>query len=287
MTVPDAAATPQGSPRTWTDLRLQVGGIVALVLLLLGFVSVIWTPYPVGHPDVTAQLQDPGAMHWLGTDQLGRDLFSMLMAGTLTSFVVAGIAVLIGLLIGAPLGLASATLPGSLGNALDRIGGFLSAFPALLLAMLFAAATAPGTLTAMVAIGLCTVPAFAGTARDGMRTAQRLDYVAAAHLSGMDGWSVFRKHVLPGFAMLLMAQAAAQMAMGVLAEASLSFLGLGVQPPAASLGLLLRDAQSFVLTKPLLIWAPGLVIVILVVTLGMVSSGLASRQATEAVRGAA
>jgi peptide/nickel transport system permease protein len=260
-------------PATWggsiTVLRIAIG--VSLVFLLLGFVSVVWTPYPVANLDVGSAMQDPSGAHWLGTDQLGRDVVSLIMKGILTSFVVAAVAVAIGALIGVPLGLGAALLGSYVDFVVSGIGAYLMAVPAFIVAVLLAALFGPSAATLMVGIGIANVVPLALATRHATVQTQGHDYVAAARLAGASGLDLARHHTLPVIVRWLIAQAVAQMAFGIIAEAALSYIGLGVQPPATSLGVLLHDAQSFGLAKPLLLIVPGLVIVLIVLALNLTS----------------
>lgn len=256
------------------DPSLRIGIIASLLFLLLGFVSIVWTPYDVASLNVGLAMQDISAEHWLGTDHLGRDVFSLVMKGTLTSFVVAAVAVFIGAIIGIPLGLAAAGWDGPAEWGISRVNDFLFAFPALIVAILMTTLAGPGAINTMIAVGLFNIPVFALTAHDGAMTLKRYDYLAAARLAGQGSVEVTRRHVLPNLATLLIAQAITQLAVGILAEASLSFVGLGTQPPATSLGLMLRDAQGYLLLKPALALIPGLVIVLIVVALNLAGDGL-------------
>lgn len=254
--------------------RLRAGAIASLVLLLAGFASIVWTPYGVTSFDIAGALSDPGPAHWLGADALGRDLLSLMMKGILTSFIVSAVAVVIGAVFGLPLGVAAARWPGFMGCAIDEIGDFILVFPAIVLAMLTAAAFGPSFATVMLAVGVANIPPFMRASRDALRLAMPLDYVAAARLAGTGTIETIRRHVLPNVIPVLAATALAQLALGVLAEAGLSFVGLGAQPPATSLGLILRDGQSYAAQKPELLLAPGLVLVAIVLALNAASGGV-------------
>jgi peptide/nickel transport system permease protein len=253
---------------------LRVGVIASLIFLLIGFASVVWTPYPIERIDVSIAMQGSSAAHWLGTDHLGRDMLSLVMKGTLTSFVVAAIAVGIGALIGVPLGLVAAAWGGPLEWMILRVSDFLFAFPALVIAILITTLFGPSAINAMIAVGIFNIPVFARVARGGALSLKTLDYLAAARLAGLGSWEIARKHVLPNIAGLLIVQATIQLALGILAEASLSYVGLGTQPPATSLGLMLKDAQTYVLLKPMLALIPGTLIVLIVIALNLAGDGL-------------
>ncbi len=257
-----------------TGLRLRIGASVAALLLLFGFVSIVWTPYPVSSFDIGSALQGPSGGHWLGADQLGRDLLSSIMRGTLTSFIVSAVAVAIGAIIGVPLGFAAARWPGPADRAIREGADFILLFPALILAMLLGAAIGPSFGNVMLAMGVVNIAVFMRALRDALRAIMPLDYVAAARLAGTGEIEIIRRHVLPALLPLVGAAALAQLAAGVLAEASLSFVGLGAQPPASSLGLILRDGLGYAQQAPVLLLAPGLVIIAIVLALNAASGGL-------------
>ncbi len=259
---------PRGRP------MLRAGVIASLLLLLLGFASIIWTPHDVTTVDATLSLQDVSSAHWLGTDPLGRDIFSLLMKGTLTSFVVAAVAVFIGAVVGVPLGFAAANWGEAAAWSVLRVNDFLLAIPALVIAVVLATLSGPSAVNVMFAVGIASIPVFARVTIAGAAVLKPTDYLAAAHLSGQGNWDATRRHVLPNLAALLIAQAITLLAVGVLAEASLSFVGLGTQPPATSLGLMLKDAQSYLLLKPSLAVVPGVVILLIVVALNLAADGL-------------
>lgn len=265
-------AAPQASWRTVSPWRVAI--VLALGLLLLGFASVVWTPYPVTSLDVGAAMQDPSGAHWLGTDQLGRDVLSLVMKGLLTSFVVAGVAVALGGLIGLPLGLAAAKwgTPGRL--LLAGADTYLTAVPGFAFAALFALLAGPSAATVMLAAGIANIPAFANMMRDAIQRADGLGYVTMSRLAGTAPLEIIRRHTLPGITRLVIAQAVAQLAVGVLAEASLAYVGVGTQPPATSLGLLLHDAQAYAVMKPGLLVVPGAAVLMIVLLLNIASRGL-------------
>jgi peptide/nickel transport system permease protein len=252
---------------------LRAGVIGSLAFLLLGFLSIAWTPHSIDTANVAAALQDPGTVYWLGTDHVGRDVLSLLMKGTLASFVVAAVAVAIGAIVGIPLGLAAAAWGGSVDWLVLRTTSFIVTFPALILAILVAAVFGPGPVVVMIAVGVFNVTALAQAAREGLLHLKTRDYVAAARLAGMGPIDIARRHILPGIAGLILVQAMVQLALGVLAEASLSYVGLGAQAPAVSLGLMLRDAQTYALLKPALALVPGVTILLVVAALNLAADG--------------
>jgi peptide/nickel transport system permease protein len=278
-------AVPGPSSRILPGIRLRIGMILALLLLLVGFVSIVWTPYPVDQLSPADQLQDPSLEHLLGTDALGRDLLSLTMKGILTSFVVAVVAVGIGLFIGVPIGVAAA----SWGVVAERIlvggSGFFVSVSALGIAVVLAALIGSSALSAMLAIGLFNVAVIARATRDALIPYRGREYIAASRLAGLGGWELARRHVLPRFMPTLMAVTVTQLAGSVLLEAGLSFVGLGSQAPGSSLGLMLRDAQSAMVFEPLLAIVPGAALWLIVLSLALVAGGI--RHLNREVRDAA
>jgi peptide/nickel transport system permease protein len=225
--------------------------------------------------DVAARLAAPSARHWFGTDPLGRDVFAMVAVGARTSLAVGAGAVLLGLLVGTPLGLVGAARGGLAAELVARGSDLLFAFPALLLAVLLSAALGPGALTAVIAIGVFNVPVFARLVRGSAASLMTRDFVLAARAAGRGPLAIAFVHVLPNLAGLLLVQAAIQLSLGIAAEAGLSYVGLGAQPPAPSWGRMLSDAQTLAGIAPWLAWFPGLALALAVLALGLLGDGLA------------
>lgn len=253
---------------------LRIGLIGTIVFVAVAIVSVFWTPHSIETINIAARFGGPSAAHWLGTDFFGRDMASLLMAGTMTSFLVAILAVAIGAGIGVPIGLLAAAYGGTAEWLSLRFNDFVFAFPAIITAVLITTLFGPGAVNAMIAIGIFNIPVFARVARGGALSLMGLDFISAARLSGMSRAEIAWRHLLPNVASLLIVQATIQLSLGILAEAGLSYVGLGTQPPQTSLGLMLRDAQSFFMLHPNLALLPGLTIVIIVVCLNLFGDGL-------------
>ncbi|GAB5426876.1 MAG: ABC transporter permease [Devosia indica] len=253
---------------------LVVGLLAAALFALLGLVSLWWTPFPIEQISIARRFLGPVAEHWLGTDHLGRDMLSLVMRGTLTSFVVAGLGVIIGIGVGVPLGLAAVAWGGMVEWLVLRLSDITFAFPAVIVAILIAALFGPGEINAVIAIGIFNIPVFARVARGGALAIATQDYVAAARLAGLGNAAIAARHLLPNITSLLIVQGTIQLSLGILAEAGLSYIGLGTQPPATSLGLMLRDAQSLFLIHPWLSVVPGLTIVLIVIALNIAGDGL-------------
>lgn len=253
---------------------LVIGLAATAIFLAVALVSLVWTPYPIAQIDIPRRFLAPSAAHWLGTDNLGRDMLSLVMAGTWTSFLVAAVAVAIGVGVGVPLGLAAATWGGAVEWVVLRLTDFVFAFPAVIVAILITTLIGPGAINAIIAIGLFNIPVFARVARGGALSIATLDFVAAGRLAGLGNMLIAYRHLLPNILSLIIVQGTIQMSLGILAEAGLSYIGLGTQPPATSLGLMLKDAQGVFLIHPWLTLVPGLCIVLIVIALNIAGDGL-------------
>jgi peptide/nickel transport system permease protein len=228
----------------------------------VALLSLVWTPHSVTGVSIAERLQPPSATYVLGTDQLGRDMLSMLMIGAQTSIAVALIAVGIGIGLGVPLGLAAAANRGSLlDEVIMRGNDLIFAFPSLVIAILITARYGPSATNAILAIGIFNIPVFARVARGGALPLWTLDYILAARTSGKGPTRISVEHILPNIANLLIVQATIQFSLGILAEAALSYVGLGAQPPTPSWGRMLSEAQTMIYTHPMLAVLPGLAIV--------------------------
>lgn len=253
---------------------LRIGLIGTMIFVVVALVSLFWTPYPIETLDIAGRFGSPSIEHWLGTDFFGRDMASLLMSGMMTSFVVAILAVIIGAGIGVPLGLLAAAYGGALEWLTLRFNDFLFAFPALISAIIITALFGPGAINAMIAIGIFNIPVFARVARGGALSIMGLDFISAARLAGMGRVEIAWRHLLPNVASLIIVQATIQLSLGILAEAGLSYVGLGTQPPQTSLGLMLKEAQSLFLLHPNLALLPGFTIIAIVICVNLAGDGL-------------
>jgi peptide/nickel transport system permease protein len=254
--------------------NIVLGGLLTLLLLVLAVLSLVWTPYPVDTVDIAGKLRLPSAAHWLGTDQLGRDVLSLLIVGARNSILVAVVAVAIGAGIGVPVGALAAAEGGWIDELVMRGGDFVFAFPALLSAVMITALAGPGAINSIVAIGIFNVPVFARLTRGSALALWRRDFVLAARISGKGRGRITVEHILPNIASVLVVQVTIQFALAILADAGLSYLGLGVQPPAPSWGKMLNDAQTLMYMAPRLAIFPGLAIVLAVLGLNLLGDGL-------------
>ena len=253
---------------------LRLGIFCVAVLILAALLSLVWTPYPPAAIDVPHRFALPSAAHWLGADALGRDVASEILAGARVSLLVGVIAVGIGVGFGVALGLFAASVKGWVEDAVMKASDFAFAFPALLLAILLTSTYGPGVINAIVAIGVANVPVFAKLTRAAANSVLSREYVLAARAAGRGPVAIAFDHVLPNIAAPLIVQATIQFAIAILAEAALSYLGLGAQPPMVSWGRMLSDAQTWLYTAPRLAVFPGLAIAFSVLGLNLLGDGL-------------
>jgi len=252
-----------------------VGSICVLFVFLLAIVSFFWTPYDVTSLEISNRFKTPSYNHFLGTDHFGRDILSMIMVGTQTSIAVAMVAVGIGIIFGLPLGLIAAAKRGTFFDDLVmRFNDLIFAFPALIIAILITAVLGPGAFNAIIAIGIFNIPVFARVARGAALTQWSKEYILAAQVSGKGTILISIEHIIPNILNLLIVQATIQFSLGILAEAALSYVGLGAQPPIPSLGRMLADSQTMISIAPHMAIFPGLFIVITVLGLNLMGDGL-------------
>ena len=251
-----------------------LGGTLVLLVVAAALVSLVWTPWPPYDIDIAAKLKPPSAAHWLGTDAFGRDIVSLLLVGARSTILVGVIAVGIGLTFGVCLGLIAAARKGWAGELILRMSDFTFAFPAVLSAIMLAAAIGPGMVTSITAIGIFQIPIFVRVTRGSANQIWAREFVLAARASGKGSFRITIEHVLPNIMPVLIVQATIQFALAILAEAALSYLGLGTQPPQPSWGRMLNDAQSLLFQAPSLAVYPGAAIAIAVLGLNLLGDGL-------------
>ncbi|NNG34339.1 ABC transporter permease [Nakamurella aerolata] len=265
-------------PRNSARGLLIVGGSIVGLVLLTGIVSFFWTPFDTGYTDLANAKAGPGtAGHLLGTDRLGRDIASSLMAGARTTLYVGLVAVGIAALIGTPLGILAAMLPPRWSQFVMRCTDVMLAFPALLLALMFAAIWGGGITTAMVAIGIASIPSFIRVVRSGALVVMTSDYVQAARVAGRSRWGIAVSHVLRNVAGLVIVQASVSYAIAILAEAGLSYLGFGAGLTTPSWGLMLQESQSTLRSDPLITVWPAVAIALAVLGFNLLGDGLRDR----------
>ena len=250
----------------------RLGPLPVILLLAVALLGLFWTPYDPGEVAISMRLQPPSSAHWLGTDHLGRDLLSMIMAGASVTLGVAAMAVGIGVIFGVPLGLMAAARRGHfIDDLILRGNDLIVAFPALLTAILITARFGPGAVNAMLAIGIFNIPVFARVTRSAALPVWQRDFILVARLAGKSDGRISREHVLPNIMPLLLVQAAIQFSLAILAESGLAYIGLGVQPPQPSWGKMLADGQTLLSLAPQIIYAPGGVILISVLSFNLLA----------------
>ncbi|HWH81891.1 MAG TPA: ABC transporter permease [Burkholderiaceae bacterium] len=251
-----------------------IGGVLVALLVATALLSFVWTPYPSADLDIPNKLQAPSAVHWLGTDSLGRDIVSLLIVGARNSIAVGFIAVGIGIAFGVALGLLAAAKRGWVEELVMRVADFTFAFPALLSAVMLTSVYGPGLGISIVAIGIFNIPWFARLTQASANAVWAREYVLAARACGKGPLAITLRHVLPNIASVLIVQATIQFAVAILAEAALSYLGLGTQPPTPSWGRMLNEGQNMMYQAPWLAVWPGLAIVFSVLGLNLMGDGL-------------
>lgn len=275
------SAGPSGSPagrRLWRQFRrsrLAVpGAAIVGVFVLVALFAPALAPYEPDRGDLARVLRAPGPPHPLGTDELGRDLLSRIIYGARLSLVEGVFAVGLAVLVGVPLGLVSGYVGGALDTALMRLIDVLLAFPGVLLAVAVVGVLGPGLLNAMVAVGIYTVPMFVRLARGATLAVREEAYIESCRAVGMGDARILSRHVLPNIGPPLLVMVAVRVATAVLTAASLSFLGLGAQPPSPEWGAMLSNGRNYILIAPHLVLFPGLAILLLVLGLNLVQDGL-------------
>ncbi len=278
MIVQAAAATAPASSAFWRRaLRHRsfiVGALLCLLVLGAALLSLVWTPWSAYEIDVASKLRPPSSAHWLGTDVLGRDIVSLLLVGARATILVGIIAVGIGLTCGVCLGLIAAAQRGWTEELIMRFSDFTFAFPAVLSAIMLAAVIGPGMVTSITAIGIFQIPVFVRVTRGQAGAVWAREFILAARAAGKGRFRITIEHVLPNILSILIVQATIQFALAILAEAALSYLGLGTQPPQPSWGRMLNDAQTLLFQSPSLAVYPGAAIALAVLGLNLLGDGL-------------
>ena len=252
-----------------------IGSLCVLSIFSLAILSFFWTPYDVTILEISNRFKTPSFENILGTDHFGRDILSMIMVGAQTSIAVALVAVSIGIIFGLPLGMIAAAKRGTFFDDLVmRFNDLIFAFPALIIAILITAVLGPGAFNAIIAIGIFNIPVFARVARGAALTQWSKEYILAAKVAGKGSLLISIEHIIPNILNLLIVQATIQFSLGILAEAALSYVGLGAQPPIPSLGRMLADSQTMISIAPHMAIFPGMVIVITVLGLNLMGDGL-------------
>lgn len=271
-------AVETSRPGRGLNTSMVVGGALVAVVVLAAVVSFFWTPWSTIYTDVANRHASPGtAGHLLGTDLRGRDIASMLMEGSRTTLYVGVVAVGIAAVIGTPLGILAGMARPGWSEILMRATDLALAFPALLMALMFAAVWGPSVTTSMVAIGVATIPAFIRVVRAGTVRVMTTDFVMAARLAGRRGPAIALRHVLPNVLGLVIVQASVSYAIAILAEAALSFLGLGAGPTTPSWGRMLYEGSQVLSVYPMISVWPAVAIILAVLGFNLLGDGLRDR----------
>jgi peptide/nickel transport system permease protein len=260
--------------RLFRNINFAFGFSITLTILLSALLSLGYTPYDPNRMNLSERFHSPNRTHWLGTDQYGRDIFSRVMKGSANSILVGLVAVSIGTSFGILLGSLAALYKRWVDEAVMRISDVLYGFPAVLSAILITSIFGPGVVNSMIAIGIFNIPIFARLTRATSLSIWERDYVASAKAIGRSNVGIIWKYVLPNILSSLIVQGTVQFAIAILAEAGLSYLGLGTQPPHASWGRMLNEAQTFMGTSSWLAIFPGCAIALAVLGFNLLGDGL-------------
>ena len=252
----------------------MIGLILTGTMIFLALLSLIWTPHSPTEIVILQRLKPPSLTHFFGTDQFGRDILSMIMAGAQTSIVVGLIAVSLGAISGVSLGLWAAARRGWTEDLIMRLSDLNMAFPVILIAILLTAGWGPGITNAILALGIYNISIFARQVRGAAISMWEREFVLAARAAGRGDFSITFAHILPNIVSVIVVQATISFAIAILAEAALSYLGVGSQPPDPSWGRMLSESQSYIFLTPIIALWPGLAIVLSVLGLNLIGDGL-------------
>ncbi|WP_420038041.1 ABC transporter permease [Streptomyces sp. cg28] len=270
-----ARATGNARLRALRGNKLAMtGAVIALIFVLAALLAPLVAPYDPARPDFDNVLAAPSWAHWLGTDDLGRDQLSRVVYGARASMQVGVLAVVLAFLVGVPLGLLAGYYGRIADSVVSRVTDTMLAFPFLVLAVGLAAVLGPSLTNATIAIGISQIPAVIRITRAETLRLKHVDYVAAAVANGGGDGTVLFRHILPNATSALTVQATVGIPAAIIGEALLSFLGLGVQPPEPSLGVMLSSAQSFLAPAPWLAVFPGLAVVAATLAFNLLGDGL-------------
>jgi peptide/nickel transport system permease protein len=252
----------------------RAGAIITGIMLLIIIIGAFWTPYDPNAMNGAAKWAKPSLEHLLGADNFGRDIFSRLVEGAGATFFIAAASVAIGLVIGLVIGGFTGWYGGWIDEVLMRLIDSITAFPSILLALVLIAILPPGKYNIIIALGLLFIPSFARIVRMEVAKKKNLDYVRNAKLMGVGDMRILFVPILPNVIPVLLSTIAIGFNNAVLSEASMSYLGVGVQPPDPSLGRMLSEAQNYLLSAPWYALSVGAVIILLILGFGLISEGL-------------
>ena len=256
------------------NFNLIAGAVITGLILLIAVVGLFYTPYPSTEMNASLKNSAPTIRHIMGCDNYGRDIFSRVMEGIRNTFFISLVTVAIGTVFGILVGSICGYFGGLLDDILMRVNDALFAFPSILLALVIISLLGTGTQNVVLALGIAFIPSFARIVRSEYKKQVSLDYVTSARLMGAGHIRLIFVHILPNIVPVLLSSVMIGFNNAVLAEAGLSYLGIGVQPPEASLGRMLSEAQSYLFTAPWYAVFPGLVIVLMVLGFALLSEGM-------------
>lgn len=262
----------------WRRLRKNklavVGLVVILVMMVLAVAAPALSPYPYDQQDYTAILAEPSAEHLLGTDEYGRDIFSRLLCGTRYSFEFGILSVVVGAAIGIAYGSISGFFGGRTDNILMRVLDIYQSIPMMILAIALAASMGPGMKSSVIAIGVATMPVYARLIRGSLLEIRGMEYIEACTAVNAQRWRILIKHMIPNAISPVIVTLTMSVGLNVLCGASLSFIGLGAQAPLPEWGAMLSAGRAYMRDYPRLVWYPGMMIMILVLSFNLFGDGL-------------
>lgn len=256
------------------NINLLLGVAILVVFFFMMMVSFFYTPHDVNTMNIPNKLQAPSSEHIFGTDEFGRDIFSRILKGSQTAFFVGLLTVAIGVFFGVLIGAAAGYFGGWLDEIFMRLMDALMAFPGIILALMLVAVFGPGIVNTSIALGIIAIPSIARVTRSGFIQQKEAEYVMASKLIGMNPFTIMFRQILPNVSSQIIVAASIAFAIAMLAEAALSYLGLGVQPPDPSWGRMLKDSQAYLIGAPWYTYAPGGAITLLVLGLYLFSNAI-------------
>jgi peptide/nickel transport system permease protein len=260
-----------------SDRRFIIGGIILVLYILVALVGPGISPYDLNAPDLEIRMQAPSWAHWLGTDRIGRDVLTRIIAGSRVSLQVAAGAVIMALILGAPLGALGSYAGGTTDSLVQRVMEGIMSFPSLVLALALVALAGPSVIMLWFAIAFSSIPRYARLVRSGILTQKEREYVDAARAMGQSPMRILVRQILPHVMAPIAVQLTLDFARAITVEASLSYLGLGLSVPYISWGTMIRDAQDFLEVAPWLAVFPGLTLVGVILAFTLVGDALRDR----------
>jgi peptide/nickel transport system permease protein len=260
-----------------SDRRAMMGGMLLVLYILVALMGPGISPYDLNAPDLDVRMQAPSWAHWLGTDRIGRDVLTRIIAGSQLSLQVAAGAVIMGLILGAPLGALGSYVGGAIDSLVQRVMEGLMAFPSLVLALALVALAGPSVIMLWFAIAFSSIPRYGRLVRSGVLTQKEREYVDAARAMGQSPMRILVRQILPHIMAPIAVQLTLDFARAISVEASLSYLGLGLSVPYISWGTMIRDAQDFLEVAPWLAIFPGLTLAGVILAFTLVGDALRDR----------